>query len=219
MVCSDQERSSNFIEILILSWVSLDFLMFSGFVFTALSSNLRNIPPWSSEIRLCNIEAGLLQVKLSSAWHWNEDYDSYEPCSTVHVVRRMRCSGESFTRSFSSRWPSVEWSQRRRSHVGWFDLVHNLTNPLYGSCQVQRRLCCFILQIWYNCRHSIKIDVLSQDLHRNKPVFTDIRQLLVPLKVDFCTLMQSSKTRLRYSEMLKTNISRIKSSLIAVQYF
>lgn len=152
-------------------------------------------------------------------YRWNCHQHGTEMKIMSHMSPAALCSGESFILSFSSRWPSVEWSQRRRSHVGWFDLVHNLINPLYGSCQVQRRLCCFILQIWYNCRHSIKIDVLSQDLHRNKPVFTDIRQLLVPLKVDFCTLMQSSKTRLRYSEMLKTNISRIKSSLIAVQYF
>lgn len=67
-----------------------------------------------------------------------------EPCSSAHVVRRTGCSGERLFCSHSSGWSSVEWSQQRRSHVGWFDLVqlvHNLISPLYGSCQVHKRLC------------------------------------------------------------------------------
>lgn len=53
-------------------------------------------------------------------------------CSPQHAGRRKCSSARCFICSIGSWWPSVEWSQRRRSHVGC------LINPLYDSSQAQR---------------------------------------------------------------------------------
>lgn len=83
------------------------------------------------QVRFNNMELGL-QVKLSWTRERNEQKNSLwpkvslfaeigcgaAPWSSQRVVRRKHSNGQHFIRSISSGWPSVEWSQRRRSHVG-----------------------------------------------------------------------------------------------------
>lgn len=80
------------------------------------------------QVRLGDVELRL-QVKLSRTREWNEDNNSFGlrwACS-LRLDAELRPealnavwggSTRAVSISSSSGWPSVEWSQRRRSHVG-----------------------------------------------------------------------------------------------------